>query len=433
MHTRSVLIETHADPRFRPWRTGRLRYALSAAWAAAFVWPGAALGTDRAPSGDIPHMRNPPQPVQGVLDHRLQEVWRAGDDEEVFFGVIEEAITDARGDVYLLDHQLACVWVFGADGTFQRRLSREGEGPGEVYRPRDIFFLPDSSLALLGRAPAKVTRLDRMGSPMSSLHLRRPEETGAGSMRARSGLWRGGTLVFCGQERRQVEGQRQQVRFLSIFGVDGVERHRLWHHDQQAWDFEQRSFTERYAYFVEQGRRWALDPEGNIYVARERDRYVIHVYGPGGALLRVIERDYEPVQRSPEDKQRVADGLTMTIGGEVVQLDAEIEDTEACLRELFIDEQGRLWVWHARSMVDQLEGVFATCDLFDPDGRYVAQVRLGVDADPLQDRLVPLGEDRYVLLRGIIPARDAMWGVAADVEEGAEVTPLEAVYLRREL
>lgn len=382
----------------------------------------------------VPYLRNPEQPEEGTRVVQLEELWRAGgDDDEVFFGVIREVVSDDVGRLYLLDQQLTQVWVYAPDGEFLRTLSRQGEGPGEVNRPGDCFLLPAGGLGVLDRSPGKVTRVDLQGTPMSSLHIRRQGETGSGSMQVRSGLWRGGTLVLCGQERRQVDGQHLHIGFLSTFSEDGVEQQRLWHHDKQAWDFENRSFTEKYSYFVEDGRGWTIGPRGEVYVARERDRYAVHVYAADGTLMRVIEREFIPTQRSGKDKQRVAAGLTMTINGEVIQLDSDIMDTDPCLRQIHVDEQGQLWVWHARSLENQPEGIFASCDLFAADGRYLAQVQLAVEADPHQDRLIPLSGGRFVLLRGIIDAMDAMWGGSSKDESVADIVPLEVICLRADL
>jgi len=388
-----------------------------------------ALAVETVILNGVPHLRNPARPEEGTCTVQLEELWRAGgDDDEIFFGVIREVVSDEAGRLYLLDQQLGQVWVYGPDGEFLRTLSRQGEGPGEVMRPGDCFFLADGSLGILDRSPGKVTRVDLEGNPVSSLHIHRREETGAGSMQARSGLYRGGTLVLCGQEQRQVDGERKRIHFLSLFGDDGVERHRLWNHERSAWNFAQRSYTERDAYFVEDGRGWTIGPEGNIYVARERDRYAIDIHAPDGIRTRVIEREFTPQRRSSEDKQRIADGLTMTINGNVVKLDSEILDTEPCLQQLYIDEDGRLWVWHARSLMDLPEGVFASLDLFSPDGRYVAEMQIAVEGDPHQDRLIPLPGGRFVLLRGIIGALEAMRGGGEDSEE--EVVPLEVICFR---
>jgi hypothetical protein len=388
--------------------------------------PPTTMGAD-----GVPHVLNPARPEQGVRTQPLEELWRAGgEDDSVFFGVIKEAVSDDAGRIYLLDRQLAQVWAYSPEGGFLGTLSREGEGPGEVHQPEDLFFLADGSLGLIDRSPGRVTRVDRFGTPQPSIQLHKSGEVSGASLGVQSGRWRGGTLALCGQEQRSVEGKRQQIGFLSLFGDDGLERCRLWQHEEQAWDFETRSYVERHAYFfnVAGGDLWAVGPAGEIYVARERNRYAIDVFGPDGTLRRVIEREYQPPRRSGAEKQAVADGLSMSINGQRVELRTEIEDTPPCLRGLWVDARGQLWVRHALSQVGQPAGVFATCDLFDSDGRYLAAVQLGLVADPLQDRLIPLDDGRFVLLRGIMAAEEAMWGESQGAQ--AEVHPLEVVCLR---
>jgi hypothetical protein len=379
----------------------------------------------------VPHILNPARPVEGVRTQRLEELWRAGgEDDSVFFGVIAEAVSDGAGRVYLLDQQLARVWVYSPDGKLLGTLSREGEGPGEVRQPEDLFLLADGSLGLIDRSPGRVTRVDRSGTPQPSIQLHRSGEVSGASLGVQSGRWRGGTLALCGQEQRSAEGQRQQIGFLSLFNDDGLERCRLWQHDEQAWDFAARSYVERHAYFfnVASGDLWALGPAGEIYLARERNRYAIDVYEPDGTLRRVIEREYQPPRRSSEEKQAVSRSVAMSINGERVELRTEVEDTHPCLRGLWADALGQLWVRSAHSQVEQPAGIFATCDLFDASGRYLAAVQLGLVADPLQDQLIPLDDGRFVLLRGIMAAQEAMWGGSQGAQ--AEVHPLEVVCLR---
>ncbi len=400
---------------------------------AATVVTAAGAVTPQAVGGDgAVHFLNPANPARGVRTQRLEEIWRAGgEDDSVFFGVINEAVSDDAGRVYLLDEQLSQVWIYSPEGRLVGTLSREGDGPGEVRQPQDCFFLGDGTLGLIDGSPGCVTRVDRSGTPQPSIQLHKSGEVSGASFGIQSGRWRGGTLALCGQERRAADNnQWQQIGYLSLFGDDGLERVRLWEYPDQAWDFVAHSHIERhaYAYSVAGGGLWALGPSGEIYLARERNRYAIDVYGPDGSLRRVIERDYQSPRRSGAEKQAIADGLAMTINGERVEVRAEIEDTPPCLRGLWVDARGQLWVRHARSQVEQPAGIFATCDLFDPSGRYLAAVQLGLVADPLQDRLVPLDDGRFVLLRGITAAEDAMWGASED--EQVEIHPLEVVCLR---
>ena len=72
---------------------------------------------------------------------------------------------------------------------------------------------------------------------------------------------------------------------------------------------------------------------------------------------------------------------------------------EPAIRQLWVDEDNRLWVAHSRSGVDQPEGVLLTYDVFDSDGAFNEQVEIRCPGDPAEDRLFLLPGGDAVLVR----------------------------------
>lgn len=68
--------------------------------------------------------------------------------DEYTFGRIGGLAVHDDGSLYVLDAQALEVRVYSADGEFQRRFGREGEGPGEFRQPLGIAFLPDDRLVI---------------------------------------------------------------------------------------------------------------------------------------------------------------------------------------------------------------------------------------------------------------------------------------------
>lgn len=381
----------------------------------------------------VPLVANPASPAGGTLRMELQELWRAGGEEdEHFFGVIGDCQRDAAGRIYLLDRQLSEVCVYAPDGRRLRTLSGPGEGPGEVSRPEDLLFLPDGTLGIVHRTPGEIVRLALDGTPLSSYQLLDPQGEPLGAVRVQQAKPAGDRLVLCGQRRRQSEFLNDHEQFLSIFSPAGTEVRKLMSHTERAFNFEERTFTERYNYFANTSG-WTTDGEGRIYVAPERDQYLIHIYAPDGSALRAIGREFIAPERTPEEKERIESGLSMTFNGERLRIEAEIEPRHQAIHRLWVDEAGYLWVHHSRSDRDLPEGVFATYDRFDPNGVYIQRVEIFCPGDPQQDQLYCLNANRFVLLRGMAGALQAFWGRGADQEAaaGADVQPLEVVCLQR--
>ena len=389
------------------------------------------LATESTSVDGVTHIKNRDQPAGGARTIQLEEIWRAGaDDEEVLFGVITDALSDDTGKVYLLDMQLNQIHVFSPDGQFLQIISGEGDGPGEIREPSDMFLLADGTLGIVHRAPGVVTRIDLEGVPRSAVRYSRSDGEAAGFVQLRHGQYRAGTFVLCGQEFKQEAERKTRHKFLSIFGNDGTEKIRLLDHDGEAFNFKRRSYVEIDDHFVDQAGLWTLGPEGNIYAAQERNRYAVHVYRPDGSLVRVISRDYRPWRRTDDEKRKLADKRTMMFNGKKVKLDTTFEDHEPCVKSLRVDAMGRLWVQHGRTTEEPPAGILLSYDLFDAGGSFMEIVHVACAGDRKQDRLLPLDDGRYILLRGITGAIDAMYGMYNPVVDDAEVTPLEVICLK---
>ena len=84
-------------------------------------------GTDEVLDG-VRVIGNPAEPVEPVIESTPKELWRIGgdtDDEDEFFGVISQILSDDAGNVYLLDSQLNEIKVFSPDGEYLRSLGRD--------------------------------------------------------------------------------------------------------------------------------------------------------------------------------------------------------------------------------------------------------------------------------------------------------------------
>ncbi len=380
----------------------------------------------------VPHVRNPAEPPEGVETMELEELWRAGgeSDEETLFGVIVQAVSDEEGNLYLLDMQLSEVHVFGPDGAKKGTLSRQGEGPGEVRNPSDMFFMPDGSLGLVQTFPGKVIKVNLDGTPAGTITMGGNDPTQGGFVAVIDGQCRDGHMVFAGVNIVPGETQLQQTRksFLASFTQEGAELTRYWEHSQ-FFDFADLRTDERDQYNVFP-RRWTLGAEGRVYAATERDAYKISIFAQDGTLERVIEREFENRKRTEEEMgtyRRIAQAQVANLPGEPK---VEIADTPEAIQSVELWNNGSIWVTNARGNHDQPEGIMATYDVFDPKGHFVKQVAVACDADGKDDALLRVGSDRMVLITGLLPAIMSMQGGGAAATGDEEPAPMEVVCYR---
>jgi len=217
--------------------------------------------------------------------------------------------------------------------------------------------------------------------------------------------------------------------FLRSYTPAGEPVHTLLE-KERTFDPQRRRFVEAEEYFVQQGG-WALGTGGAIYTAEDRDLYRIKVYSADGVLQRTIEREYEPYERTAAEKQSVADGAVMMRRGRRIEVESVVADHDPCILRLDVDETGDLWVQHGHSTKGLPSGVILSLDRFDESGNYLERVDFACPGNPDSDRLIRLGEGRYVLISGLAEAIESFRAVSREEQIEAEEAPLEVLYLEQ--
>ncbi len=329
----------------------------------------------------------------------LQEQWRVGGPGSgVMLGAVTEAVADEDGNVYLLDTQLCHVLVISPAGQVLRTLSREGDGPGEVRRPRDVLVMPDGSIGLVEMFPAKIVELSPEGEPRGMVTIGGAQVTPGGFIAASHCIARAGVLLVAGQQiLREPPGQRR-ISFLSRLAATGEELTRL-RESTIVLDFNKLRFVERDLQ-PPFDLASALGPDGRVYVPESWDRYAIEVLRPDGTLERVIEREFVNRKRTDDELRRINAVYEASARNNPYGEEHEIEPCPPVIADLRVDASGTLWVLHSRSAEGQAAGILQTYDLFDPEGRYLGQVSIACDADPEIDGLEFLSDDRVLLIKG---------------------------------
>ncbi len=370
----------------------------------------------------VPHVLNGAEPRDGIETVRLEELWRAGgEDDDIIFGLITKVDTDADGNVYVLDAQLSTVQVYGPDGTHLRSIFREGEGPGEITSARDMVVLDDGRIGAVMEFPGIVVFVDADGNPAGILKPGANDPEAGGFWSLNAGFTGGGVMVVSGNRAQQGEpGTSLRQNFLSIFDADGNERKRLCQLDN-VYDFRDFVFNEGVHV---PGFWWnaAVGADGRIFAAPDLERYAINVYSSEGVLERVIEREYERWRRTDEEKQIVHDMIDNAMSGTNIPYRVEAleydPDLSYMLRGLRARDDGTLWTLTSRGIREQPAGVLCAFDVFDHDGVFVKQVRLQAPGDGRYDAVFFGGADRAIVVRGYADAFAAQWGRGSRLSEG---------------
>ena len=407
-----------------------MRHTLAAFLFALHVFAAAAAPA-LAESG-VPEIDNPATPADGVQQMTLVEQWRVGgDDDEIFFGSIAGLTLDAAGNLYVLDGQQSHVQVYAPDGAWLRTLGRRGEGPGEVDAPDGILLDQQGRIGMFQAPMGRIVRLNPDSTPAGDLTYTSDDGRHGAVTILLDGQAAGDGLVIAGMHLSfSDDGKSTRYYFLALCDAAANRVRPLLEKNEQL-DYTDFRLDEASRDFP--WNRWAADGAGRVYFAAERNDYAIAVHAPDGTLERVFRRDYESLPRDDALTRRavlVTEGVAKYHGTPLQGL--TIEDTEPDIKAMWATAEGHLFVRTSRGDQERPAGCYTVLDEFAPDGRFVRQIAVGGDADPLRDSMSILPDGRVVIIHGALDA----WLTQQSVDQGEsadeEEAPLEIAVYRLE-
>ncbi len=370
-----------------------------------------------------PVVQNGAKPAKGVRTAKLTELWsRGGESDDVFFGAASIALAGPGGQVLVLDTRLSEVKVLGPDGTLVRTLAREGDGPGEVRRPGDMFIAADGSVCMLQGFPGRVVKVKADGTPAGEAKYG-SGQPGAGQFAVLiRGLPHPGGMVLAGISMTFGNSSvSDQEYFLSLCGPDGTRRQQLLTKSSRI-DYADFALDEMGMDFVWQ--RLAGLADGRIFVAPERNEYRVVNYGPDGKPVREIARAYQAPPRNATQKEqarRILDAIGANYPTRPKRI--TVEDTAPAVAGLWATDDGRVWVLTGDEQPSRPKGTWCMLDVFAPDGTFEQQVALPGGHDQQQDAVFVLRDGRLVVVTGALDSFLSQQAVAGEKDE--EGTDLE--------
>ena len=381
--------------------------------------------TKRETIDGVLHVHNGAEPAGGVESFTMREQWQVGgDDGEVFFGLITRVEADAEGNAYVLDSQLNQVSVFSPEGDLLRTLFREGEGPGEVRRPRDMMLMGDGRVGVIQEFPGVVDFVDNEGIPAGRLRL---GGTAGGNYILTACDAAGSHLVLSGgtQAPSETPGVMDRTYILSGFDEQGVETHRYCE-THAVYDYNTFRFSEREH---APGFWWcfSVGADGRVCVAPDRDRYMFQVFDPSGNLEMVVHKDFEPLELGETEYEQTREIFETALRPFFTDYELITEKTAPVIahmqRGLRIRENGEIWALGARGIRALPEGVLAVIDVFDQDGSFSRQMELRGPGNAVRDGVFFAGDNRVIVVKGYLESLGAQFGsgsTATDEDDGAE-------------
>jgi hypothetical protein len=377
------------------------------------------------------HVHNGATPSSGTETIALEELWRVGgDDEEILFGLVAQALVDDDNNVYLLDSQLSQVEVFTADGEHLKTLGRQGEGPGEFNAAFDMVFMPDGTLGVSQSFPGKLIKLNLDGTPAGTFQPTFGDATTGGFLALVNSLSAGGNLVLAGLDITFDQATFTQVRRNFVASFDDTGKPKTTYVSvEKKWELRDFTLTDDLQDAV--WGRLDVGDDGKVVCGIPRNEYTLTVFNPDGTVDRVIHRECESWRRNDKARARMAAQNEGVLRQFPPGADYEIDDFAPIIASLDVRDDGSIWVMTSESQFTAAPGDY-TFDVFSPEGDYVKRITLQAEGSADDDLLVAAKEGLVFQITGFWDALTAAIGGqgSGSEDEGEDDAPMEVVCYR---
>jgi hypothetical protein len=320
----------------------------------------------------IEYVRNVGLPVHPDISLSLEEELAIGGEDEDGNPVLYQAgefIVDDSGNIYVIDHQDHNIKVFDPQGNFKQTIGGQGEGPGEFQYLGTISFLPDGRLMVLDYMARRTSLFDLAGQFLSSFQWTKSYSR----------------LILTTPDSFFIQ------EFVQIKDADSLTDRKLVVDEIDLQGNELSSFGEfvtavskllnlgdlTIGIRVPHSAQSIFTGDQNlqrIYHMVNRT-YMIETYETTGVLQRKVERPYDPLPYTSQDKEEFLARYEESSNQEIKKLvnDMDFPAVKNPVERLLCDDLGNLWVQTYETREDG-NFEYTAYDRFDRDGIYEAKI-----------------------------------------------------------
>lgn len=276
--------------------------------------------------------------------------------EEQMFQSINTLDVDGDGNMYILDEQAGNIKIFDSSGNFQKAIGRKGQGPGEFGLPISLFLTRQNQIIVNDMGQRKIQFFDKEGNYLKEFSI------------AEKFLFFGPMVAASGDLiASQTIPQEKPVTVLKKFnpGFEPTLTYASIPLDTPPVVniFVARSLT---------SLRWTLTYDDEIIWGDIKNpEYEIYFLRVDGTLKKTIKRDYDPIPITADDRDRL---MEETFGDNPArdQWDVRFPENYPPFSGFSFDDSGHLFVERYEKEKNENGNQY---DIFDAEGRYIAQTR----------------------------------------------------------
>ena len=328
------------------------------------------MGAGFAVGAEPLRVRCEASPLNGMQSLDYEAAWTSpAETEDYLVGFAADASYDPAGNICIVDYQQKNIVRFDAGGNWAGTIGREGEGPGEVREARKLF-LHEDTYGLLQGYPAAIVWLHPDGSPAGRKQIGNQAEGDNIFIAAASAMQAGSRIFVWINRMHYADEEIDEKSWITTVSADGQLGSVLYSPPEQPNARTDSGIDESLVYDIWLNR-WTGDNTGGVWVAPERDRYILEYWNAHGELELELTREYEPVVRSEEGAGRIVAWFKRR-GWATEQI--QVGKTAPVVQDLRVSDAGNLWVGLDRGGGNPESDVVRVYDVFSRTGQYLKRI-----------------------------------------------------------
>jgi hypothetical protein len=319
-------------------------------------------------------------------------IGEAEGDENYMFGRSIVFNTDGEGNFYVGDSDNNKVLKYNPQAKYILTIGRKGQGPGEFQSLSVPRFDKDNNLYIADSINNRISFFDKNGKYLKQIQMQ--ERYFNLYINSR------GFIVATKLNLSQEANIQKQTFSYGLFDDKFNLAAELYRNETEMalpTGIDESSLADFVAKALSVGAfrpqvRLTLANNDSIYLGYP-EKYEINIYSPEGKIVKKITREYEPIVVSEKDKESFLKNVGESLSASSPVFTEDIKKKafqkikypkyKPAYQGFTLMENGWLAV-----IVDSLEGEYTLFDIFDQDGRYIANFKTTIPAEGMFSELL---------------------------------------------
>ncbi len=306
-------------------------------------------------------------------------------DENYMFGNTIYFNADDEGNIYVTDWDSKEIRKFDSNGKFLLTIGRQGQGPEEFQTVTVPKFDKDKNIYVTDVSGRKILFFNKEGKYLRQIKI--PTVFRNLYINSKGDFFARRTMLI-----EQEGGSAKSFTVIGLFDNQFNVVADIYKESEELTPLSGRDEKSLAKRLADSASENAYKPKMTYFLVENdliyygyAEKYEISIYSPEGKLIKIIQREYEPIEVSKQhrddyirlwEKEYLPPSI-QKIRKEIIQL-IKLPKHIPAYKSFILMENGWLAV-----IVDSIKNEYALFDIFNQEGKYIAQFKSSIPVENL--------------------------------------------------